>query len=191
MPYTEIDRKGRFRVRPMKLTLRQADTGSVNISVLAQILEMWNPEKKAWDSWEEYAPYEVRGNINLVKKDGTINERAIADTVKCLGWNGDLTQFDDQTWVPSNFQFDVKQEEYNGKTIYKGSWMYPYDSDPNRGAMGQEKLGELNMQYGANFRAIASNLAANSTKPGGAPKAAPPPPPKAAPPPKDVGSPPF
>ena len=111
-----------------------------------------------WLSWDEAGEYMFWGTWWVVKKDGTVNQSAVEQLKKCLGWNGDLDSIVDP--APDTIvQVSVKEETYEGVTRYKGSWMNPADhTGGGPGSLDPTKKKELKARFGSLLRAAAASV---------------------------------
>lgn len=164
---TELDRAGTFRGRIVEYGLVEVESGAKAISLVAEIDDAWDQEMSQWADWREYRVV-ARGAVWVIKKDGTLNQRAVESLIQQAGWNGDLVAVVNGEWTPKPCQFEIKAEAPSEKnkrteTAYRIAWLNAYDRVP--GAVGNvtpERAKELQAQYGASFRALAGNAVRNA-----------------------------
>lgn len=151
----QLDRVGRFKVRPLEWWLQEAASGAVGIGFRLQVLADWFED--AWRDWSAFEEHEVKGMWWVVKRDKGINQSAVDQLVAALGWSGSLEHVygDAPTRI---VQVTVQSEEYKDEIQYRAQWMDPEDADPTggTGAMSAERGQELQTQFGALLRAAAS-----------------------------------
>ncbi len=173
--YTQqyLDREGVFRAFPVAWTMEKADSGAVAIAFQFAIHQEWTPGDRVWS--QEWPPgYFTTNRTWIGKKDGNLNDSAIANLGKCGLWNGDT----DAIAGPPPRVFvliDVAAEEYNGKTTFRANWINPNADEPAaRGGfapMDKSLMDQMRARFGTATKVIA----------GGAPSGSPPAPPQATP----------
>lgn len=194
MSAIEVDREGDFQVEAKDYMLAESASGSVNLSMVFRILNVWDEESQTWSDWTKdeagnRMEIVVSGLINLIKKktedgkSGGINERQCDSLIEYCGWNGSMTSLADKSWKPTNCQVKVTEEEYRGKKSYKVAWVNAFDSVPGGAGRGltaasAEAAQRLQDQWGASLRALAGKAKDKVQRPAGKPA----PPTKAAPP---------
>jgi hypothetical protein len=171
------DRAGHFRAEIVEYGLKavdKADSKSVAVSFRVLLTAMF--ENGEWVDWSQYE-MDAYGDSWIVKKDGTLNERAVNDLMKHCGWDGQFSSVTNLTWKPTPFQVEIKPHVYNGETTYRVEWINAFDSQPGGGTMGNvddNKLAELEARFGASLRALGGNVKRNAAP--AASRPAPPPP---------------
>lgn len=164
-----IDREGTFRADIIEYGLKEQESGSVAVAIQVALLEQWNGD--GWDDWKDYG-MEAFGDLWIIKKDGTLNQRQVEALVKHCGWDGSFGSIVDRTWSPSLCQVVIKADTYNDETRYKVSWVNDYEKRPGQlGTIDPAKAKDLQVRYGADLRAIVGNAKVNSSKPFGKPAA--------------------
>lgn len=189
--YKDVDRIGNFQARILEYALKKASEGeAVAVALKVHLLSMWNPDTESWDEWDVYMMTAI-GDQWIIKKDGTLNNRACESLVRCCGWDGTLESISEKTWEPIDCQVKIGVDTYNGKTRFRIDWINAFDSIPGKfEELPPDKVQSLSQQFGSQLRALAGSHRANSTP---TPKSKPekpkrsPPPTKAAEP---VGAPP-
>ncbi len=172
----QLDRSGTFKARPFDWSIQpSANSKSVAISIGFLITAQYDGGE--WQSWEDYEPHQTRGWWYVIGKEGKLNQTAVDQLVKSLGWNGDLRAIRETTPPDVVVQVNVKANEYNGKTTYKAGWMNPEDYVPEFGGASDEDVTKLQAQFGSLLRAAAGAAKPKTSTPA---KAAKPPAPKTA-----------
>lgn len=169
-----VDRAGTFRGNINEYGLKEAESGSVAVTIRVYLTEYWDDVNKTWMEWHEY-DQEANGDIWIVKKDKTLNQFAADSLIKNAAWDGDIESIQNSKWHPTPIQVVVKEDTYNGETRLKIAFVNEHGRTPGGlGAnMSPEKAKQLQAQFGASLRALAGNVKRES-KPNGAPKAPPP-----------------
>lgn len=166
-----LEQDGIFKARPLTWDIKEAESGAVAVSFSFVVLEElvdgeWTSE--GWD--DEHMFY---GDWWIVKKDGTINQGAVEQLAKSLGWNGNLDAIvgDPPQKV---VQVNVKPDTYEGVTRYKGSWMNPadYSGGPKNGTDPAAVSG-IKARFGSLLRAAAAGAVEKKPEPKPAAKAPP------------------
>jgi hypothetical protein len=160
-----IDREGTFRGVIVEYGLREMESGSraVCVSICAQIHAKFDGEE--WEDWTSY-DVEARGDVWVVKKDGTLNLRGSETLVKHAGWDGKFTSVVQGTWQPTPCQFVVKKDEYNDEIRYRIDFVNDFDRTPGEiGNVDAERAKALENQYGSQMRALFANARHGTSKP--------------------------
>lgn len=169
-----FDREGTFRGEIIEYGLQDAkESKSVAVVVKCQVHEAYNFETETWEDWRQWN-MEGYGNVWVIKKDGTINEKSAESLMRHAGWSGSLNDIVTGDWKPTPVQFVVKSETYKNQTQYKVAFINGYDSTPGGGirSVDPDKAKELQLSYGSQFRALAGNVKAKEP-PKGKPSAPP------------------
>lgn len=167
----ELDREGTFRGQITEYGCRKTDGGAIQISVYADIEEQWDPELERWVDWRQYQ-LEVYGDLNVVKKNGTINKIQVQALVHHVGWDGDFTSISQETWKPIPCQFVVKQNTWRDSVRYKIEWINAYDRVPGAFIpLDADTARDLQNRLGGEVRALAGNVVRSEQKPKGKPAA--------------------
>lgn len=169
-----VDREGTFRAQITEYGVKEMDSGSVAVSIVARLLEWWDGEQ--WHPWESYEQ-EASGDVWVVKKDGSLNDRQIESLVKNTNWDGTLTSVSQRTWIPCACQVTIKEEDYRNNKYMKISFLDDYERTPGGiNAASPEKVAELQNRFGSQLRALTGSMKRNAAPaPNTAPKAPPPP----------------
>ena len=169
--FLQLDRIGRFRVKPVEWYLREAASGAVGVAITYEVMAKWNDGDNVWDDWSEYGPYRVEGTVWVVKKDGGVNKSGVDQFAGSLGWDGSMAVFYGP--VPRFMaQVTVTMEEYKGQVDYRADWLRPADASViSGGGVDSARGRELNTRFGSLLRAAASSSTPPST-PAPTPKAA-------------------
>jgi hypothetical protein len=166
---TPVDRAGSFKATIEEYGLKEMESGSVAISLKAKLTDFWDGQQ--WHDWREYEQ-EAEGDVWVVKKDGTPNEKAIETLVKFAGWDGDFLSVIQGQWAPTPCQLTIKAEDYQNRTRLKIAFV----NDLNRTPGGQmsnvdeAKAKELQSRFGASMRAIVGNAKRAGSIPAPPPK---------------------
>lgn len=170
-----VDREGTFRAQITEYGVKEMDSGSVAVSIVAKLLEWWDGEQ--WHPWESYEQ-EASGDVWVVKKTGDLNDRQIEALVKHTNWDGELTSVSQRTWIPCACQVTIREEEFNKNKYMKINFLDAYDRTPGsiKSAASPEKVAELQNRFGSQLRALTGSMKRNAAPaPNTAPKAPPPP----------------
>jgi hypothetical protein len=169
------DRAGNFRIEIFEYGLKEMDSGSIAVSIRAKLTEWWDGTQ-----WMDWLPYDMEcsGDVWIVKKDGTTNDKAAESLMRYAGWDASLPAITEGTWTPSPCQAVVSQEEYKGVKSFKISFLNDRNRTP--GALSNidtDKAKQLENRFGATLRGLHGNVRRNSTPPE-ASRPSPPPSPK-------------
>ena len=173
----EIDRVGTFRGRIVEYGLQEAsDTASQSLGIVlrVEIDEAYNFEAEQWEDWKPFQ-YDARGYVNLVKKDGSANDKSAENLCKCTGWNGSIGDIATGEWRPEAIQFTTKEDSFKDRVSYKIDFINEFNRTPGGGIKNIEpdKAKALQMKYGTTFKALAANVKRNQP-PKDKPKSPPP-----------------
>lgn len=174
------DREGVFRAELLDYGLKEMESGSVAVSVHCKLTEIWDDQNKAWADWREY-DMEAFGDVWIVKKDGTTNDKAAESLMRYAGWSGSLVAVSDGSWKPTPFQVTISKEVYKDQASFKIAFVNDYDRTPG-GVMSNvtpDKVKALEARFGAPLRALSANVGRNKPRSQGNPLPMPPPPPPA------------
>ena len=155
-----IQQAGNYRGRIVGYGLFEAESGAVAINIRGSIDEVWHESQ--WADYSEYDLY-ADGAVWIIKKDGSIHQKAVENLIRATGWDGSLPSIQNQDWDPRPCAFVINPDEYNGETRFKIAFINEYDSTP--GGMGQvddKKLSELESRFGSSLRALAGNAKRNN-----------------------------
>ena len=170
---TEMDREGDFQIQIKESGVQKYDSGATAIAVVAKVLAQFNHETGEWEDWSQY-DVDVRGYLNIIKKDGTVNTSQVEALCKYAGWNGSLAMIAEGDWKPTKCQCSVKENVYNYQTSYRIGFINAFDRVPGGlGTMKPEDAKALDTQFGAALRAVAGTATHGTTKPAGKPAAPP------------------
>ena len=167
-----IDREGTFRGRITSYGVYEPGkdgSKSVAIGITVAIDEMFDRETEEWQDWREYQ-LEAEGNVWIIKKDGSINQKTAEKFMATTGWNGDLASVANGTFEPRPCGISVERDEYRNEVRFRIAWVNDYDSTPGGGGFADaERTKQLQSQFGNQLRAIAGNVKRNAPKPAGKP----------------------
>lgn len=166
----DCDRAGVFRGVITECGLFEAESGAKAINITASLSELWDAENKQWCPWSEYE-MTAKGAIWIVKKDGSVNMKAVESAVMCAGWGSSLEQAAIGVFgeVAKPCQFVVQEEkpnDYHDETQFRISFLNDFDRTPGgTGNVTPERAKALQAQYGSQFRALAGNANRNAAPP--------------------------
>jgi hypothetical protein len=179
-----IDEEGTFRAIPIDWTLEESDTvdeetgkksQSVALAIKLSIVSKWHPDADGGAWSQDYPPgwyVEHRGWV--VKKDGTLNEKALASLSECGLFDGEFEKVLEGPPPQVTVLAEVSKENYKGQDRMRANWVNPNADRPQpRGQFrpaNPDLVNSLRARFGSQAKAIAGG------KPGGKPPA----PPKAA-----------
>jgi hypothetical protein len=162
----QLTQAGNFRGRVVSYGLNSADSGAKSVYLTVVIEEIYH-ENQWWDWRKE--ELEVGGDIWIIKKDGSLNERQVRALIDCAGWDGSLVSIAEGLWQPKPIQVVVNEDTYNDETRYRINWINEYDRVPGGGNVSASDAKALQQKYGSQLRALAGNAKRNSTQPTGEP----------------------
>lgn len=159
----EMDRVGDFRGEIIEYALSKSQKSqAVGVMIRVAVYEMWGLNEETnemgWFDWR-VANVVAVGQINLVKADGSLNERQVKDLATHAGWDGRLSSISAGTWHAKPIGFKVEEDEYEGRVRYRISWLNSYDATPSAfaNACSAEDAALLEATYGAQLRALVGN----------------------------------
>ena len=150
----EIGQAGVFRGEIIEYSLNEADSGAVAVNLNCKIHDIYSDGE--WHDWRGHNLH-ARGDVWIVKKDGTLNQRQTTALMKHGGWDGQFSSVTDATWKPSTVGFTVETDEYKGEVRYRISFVNGYDSAPGVGNVSSDKAKDLDRRLGGQLRALAGN----------------------------------
>lgn len=157
MPHNKLNREGVFLARIIDQAVKQSTSGAVMLDLLLACTAQYDKTQEAYVDLTE--PEECYGSLCLVKKDGTVMQSSVERLTAALGTS--ITDFDllqESDWSTVEVQITVKGEEYDGRTIYRASWISPASAPVGGGTLTRasaEALASLNATFGAQLRALA------------------------------------
>ena len=158
----QLEQAGNFRGPVISYGLNKVESGAQSVYLTVRIEEIWYEGE--WCDYREHQ-LEVSGDIWIVKKDGSINERQVRSLIDYAGWDGSLLSICDQSWCPPPVQITVGEDEYQGNVRYRINWLNHYDRMPGGGNVSAEEAKELQARYGAQLRALSGNATRNAAAP--------------------------
>jgi hypothetical protein len=173
MTMQACDRSGVFRIEIIEYGLKEMDSGSIAVAVRARLTQWWDGAQ--WVDWAQY-DMECSGDVWIVKKDGSTNDKAAESLMRHAGWDASLPAITEGTWKPSPCQAVVNQEEYKGTKSYKIAFLNDFERTP--GAMSNVDTGkakELENRFGSTLRGLHGNIKRNASAPTASRPPAPPP----------------
>lgn len=165
---TPIDREGIFRGNVKSYRHVKGKSGAMGIELTCDVLDYLDG-----GTWTDWAPhgFEAEGTVWYLKKNGSLNDRAVETLRDVLEWDGKIESVMDGSWKPPAIQFTVKWEaDDKGRSRLKISYFNPWDY---KGQMGDADIAAWKQDIGPKLRAMFGSKAHNP----------PPPPPKPAAPP--------
>lgn len=158
-----LDRSGIFKARPVSWKVKTfANSNSVAIAVEMSIVAQL--EGQDWIDWRDFDEHRVWGDWFVVKKDGSPNIDAVQQLAVSLAWGGSLREIASNPPPDCLVQVTVKEETYNGKTYFKGTWLNHGDFQPTPGGADENEVNALDAKFGSLLRAAAAKKPAG-TKP--------------------------
>jgi hypothetical protein len=165
----KLNVEGTFRGRtlgPFRLIPPKEGKETVMAAISFAVEEEYDANLEAFIRvMQEGAPlsehYEAEALLCIVKKDGSPNEVVANMLAESLGWNGEFDHLESADMQDVLVQFDVKRDDYNGKTNYRATWLRPWGAAPRK-STNPEVVKSLNARYGPAFRAIAGNAKRNA-----------------------------
>jgi hypothetical protein len=154
-----LQKKGTYlaNLGPTSLEEKE-DTKTVAFNALCKCTHIRNGN--AWEAID--GDQNIFARLNLVKKDGSLNEINITSLKISLGWDG--TTFgalqQEEGWGETQVQVVVDEEEYQGKPSLKVQYINPKDytgTGAGIKAMDKQLIQSLDAKYGAMLRAINGN----------------------------------
>lgn len=162
-----IDRPGIFKAVPFAWRLRDFENSQA-LAIEMEFELVAKLENGEWQDWSQFEPHQVRGQFFIIKKDGAVNEETHADLVTATGWDGELRSVNGN---PPNVlvQVTVKDEQYNGKTYFKASFIRHGDYSPKPREAPPEKVAALSGRFDSLLRASAAVAKQSAAAPAMAP----------------------
>lgn len=161
----ELDRPGRFKATPTVVGLLPGkDSQSVAAVFDFSIVEMWDEDARTWVVWGQYEQT-IRGFPNIIKTDGTLNQKGVESLMKAMRWSGNVEDLvEGSGWKPQPCQITVEKQTYNGVESLKVNWINEWNSEGGGGLKVADagNVKSLAAKHGAKLRAIAGNLTRNS-----------------------------
>lgn len=165
------DRAGNFRANILEYGLKEMDSGAVAVSLHVKLTELF--DNGEWHEWEQF-DMECFGDVWIIKKDGSINDKASESLIKHAGWDGNIDSITGETWKPTPCQVVVNKEEYQGRTSYKVAFINDHSRTPGQMSnVTPEKAKELQNRFGSQLRALVGNVKRNQAPTGSRPSAPP------------------
>lgn len=164
-----IDREGTFKAKPIAWSIHRSQ-GSQSVGINVQFDIVAKQEGDEWEDWTMYGPCSVFGYFNVLKKDGTVNQKTVENLAEVLSWNASMQQITSAPPPDVVVQVVVEFNEYNGKSSYRVKWLNPGDYTHAGGGCSPDEARALDAQFGSLLRASAGAVA---PKPNGKPKSPP------------------
>lgn len=166
-----VDRAGVFRgvvteYGVKKHTKEGSESYSLNVRVALH--ELYDSASGEWIDWREYE-MTADGYLNIVKKDGSLNESQVVPIMEHGGWDGLFSSLYDQAWKPTPCQFDIKWDDY-GDGMFKVNWFAAHDRGPvGLGNCDEKMAKDLDTRLRSSLKAISGNIKRAKSKPEGKP----------------------
>lgn len=157
-----LQQAGTFRGRIVAYSLNEAESGATSIFLTVAIDEVFSEGE--WYDWASYG-FEVSGDMWVIKKDRSINERQVRALMDCAGWDGSIIDVTERRWEPRPVQIQVEEDSYKDELRYRIAFINAFDRTPGGGNVSAEKAQALHQQYGSQLRALATNAVRNAAPP--------------------------
>lgn len=158
-----IDVEGSFRAKVLEWGVGSGKEGgqAVRVAMKGQVVAAWNFVEKRWDDWTGFEPRACYADAYIVGNDGGLNVTGIDQLVASIGYDGDLTIFEQPPPDGLHVIVDVRADSYNGKVTHKVRWISPDGHEPGTGGgiarrMDKSSVQELNARLGDQLRAAAA-----------------------------------
>lgn len=151
-----INKPGRFRGRALEWNVKKLHTGSVAISILFEVSEVY--ESEDWQAMQ--IAMTVRGDFFVISKKGDTVEKVAELLCLQMGWGGLFSQVENGPPTSRQVQIDVEGREHNGKTYYEARWIHDADADPGArgGALTAEAVHDLDKRHGKALQKFAAQF---------------------------------
>lgn len=127
------------------------DSQAVSVFLRMHLLKSWDAMNKKWDDMEgELSKYELIGDWYTHKKDGSVNQNAVEQLHRSIGWNGDWTFYerDPLEGLAVSVVVETEVDAYEGKNRIKATWLNPPSHIPGSQGIARkmpvEKLSQMN-----------------------------------------------
>jgi len=154
-----LEQAGTFRGQIVSYGGYEPKSGAKAVAITVLIEEIW--EDGEWRDWREYK-IEAEGNVWVVGKDGTLNERQVRNLVDNAGWDGSFLSVVEARWKPTPVQIVVQEDEYRGVVRFPIAFINAYDSTPGGGNMTVDAARAIDSSLGPQIRALTGNQARNT-----------------------------
>jgi hypothetical protein len=157
-----MDREGIFRGFVKSAVIREPKEGSQALAVSLAIDVEAMRDQAAEGGWTDWRPYQcvAFGDFWIIKKDGNTNDMAVEQLTR-IGWDGDLTKFDGETWKGTPCQFTTVADTYKDETRYKVQFLNAYDyAGGSPAGLDTARLRQLEQKYGGKLRALCHKVGA-------------------------------
>lgn len=164
-----IDRPGIFKARASAWKVKRFDNSrSVAIAIRFDLLEMLNQGQ--WTSLAEFGQFQVYGDYFVIGKEGGVNQTAVDQLARSLGWAGSFRAVEAGPPPPDLVQVKVVEDRYGEEVRFKASWLNPGDYKPDFAGKDPEGVRDLDAEYGSLLRAAAGG---STPRPAGRPASPP------------------
>lgn len=151
-----LERQGTFKAKAIQWSVKEASTGSLGVAIVFECREV-----KQGEEFRPLMPFAfVRGDFYVVKKDGTLMEKAAHELCMAFGWVGSFDEI--RVNEPPDYlvQIDVEVQTYQGKQYYKARRVRPENASAEDGEVSEARAKELDKKHGEALREVAAKAAA-------------------------------
>lgn len=166
----ELMDKGRFRGNIVDYSLFESsnsESQSVGVKIVVSLKDIWQDGE-----WQDISDHNftTSGLINVVKRDGKINQRQVECLIEYAGWSGRFSHIVEREWHPNPIGVTVEENHWDGKVEYRINWINAFDdAGESGGGATVDVANGLDTRFGSIMRGMASNAQRNSAKPTGKP----------------------
>ena len=140
-------------------TAKSEESEAVAITMRFEVFKDWDLEAKAWK--ERGRGEVVFGSSWIIKRDGTVSEKAHKRLITAAGWDGTFDSIRDKSWKPWVVRVTVEENFFEGNTSYRVSWINHGDSLPGDGgvkSVDDNTANALVSQHAQQLRASAAAI---------------------------------
>jgi len=135
------------------------------VNFAATVNDYWDSDTSEWTDCKD-SDYKIRGDVWIVKKDGTVAIPQAQSLIDHAGWDGSLESIVNGTWQPTPSSFLLQKDMYNDQERYRAPFVNAYDRVPGAlGTVTAEEAKTLQSQFGSQLRALAGNAKRAATAP--------------------------
>lgn len=158
-----IDRPGTFKARVVDYGMSNSKTGTPQFEIEFAITSFYN--NGDWEDWTDYG-IQTRGWFYPFTKQGKLNDTTVDQLMDSLGWDGlSISSLEKGDFAGMTVQINIKEDNYNGNTKLKVSWMNPEDYKPGIPKLENAKVGQLSSQFDQMLRARNGKKGASPAAP--------------------------
>lgn len=165
----ELMDEGRFRGDIVDYSLFESSkSDSVGVKIVVALKEIFQDGQ--WQDISEHS-FTTSGLMNVVKRDGQINQRQVECLIEYAGWSGRFEHIVNREWQPKPVGVTVGRDTYNGEVSYRISWVNSYDDGGvSSSGADSEVASALDSRFGSLLRGMAANVQRSQTTPTGKPQ---------------------